>query len=163
MSEFDPLIKQAEPDDAISIREIAIGAKIDAWSESDYLAEINRPDSFVLKAVTSGRVSGFLLARIVPGKTENPDVDLYNIAVNPKHTRKGFGTALMAGLLNRLTSTAVANIWLEVRESNIAAVKFYEKHGFTSELTRPRFYSNPVENALIMRLKLPPEEKINSV
>lgn len=149
-------IAKAEPSDAAAIREIAVAGNIDAWHENDYLAEINRPDSFVLKAVVSGKICGFLLARIVPGKADKPDIDLYNIAVQPKLERLGIGSALIAGLLSRIVSTEAENLWLEVRESNKAAIRFYEKHGFTIELTRSRFYRDPVENALIMRLKIDP-------
>jgi len=158
-----PAVLTAVPADAVAIRQIAIAANIDSWSESDYLAEIERRDSFVLKAVVDGEIGGFLLARTVPGSSEGSDIDLYNIAVRPENSRRGLGTALMAELLNRIDSANIENIWLEVRESNTEAIKFYEKHRFSAELTRPRFYSNPVENAVIMRLKLVPKEKVNSV
>ena len=63
----------------------------------------------------------------------------------------------MSELREFVGRTRVDNIWLEVRESNAGAIKFYEKHGFIAELTRPRFYRDPVENAVIMRLRSAPE------
>lgn len=150
------LIENALPTDAIAIRQLAMAANIDAWAEADYFAETDLPGSFVLKAVIDGEICGFLLARTVPGSSEDPDVDLYNIAVKSEHLRRGVGTSLVTELSFRLHFTNVANIWLEVRESNEAAINFYKKHGFFKELTRPRFYTNPVENAVIMRLKLTP-------
>lgn len=147
-------ILKAVEKDARTIREIAIAANIDAWSEADYIAEIRRPDSYVLTAVEEDRVVGFLLARTVPGSSEKPDIDLYNIAVRPEHSRQGIGSAVIKELLDEITSADTENIWLEVRESNRAAIDFYEKHGFAAELTRPNFYSGPVENAVIMRLRL---------
>jgi ribosomal-protein-alanine N-acetyltransferase len=155
-------ILKADETDAGTIREIAIAANIDAWSVEDYRAEINRTGSYVLKAVVEGSMNGFLLARTVPGESEKPDVDLYNIAVRPDKLHQGVGSLLMTQLLTDLESTNVANIWLEVRESNVAAIRFYEKHGFIAELTRPNFYANPVENAVIMRLKRKSDSDVNS-
>lgn len=151
-------IENALEADAGTIREIAIAANIDAWSESDYRAEIARTDSYVLKAVAGNSTFGFLLARTVPGSSDASDIDLYNIAVLPDLSRQGIGSALMSDLRNRLALTHAENIWLEVRESNVTAIGFYQEHGFAEELTRPNFYTNPVEDAVIMRLRLKPVE-----
>ena len=156
-------ILKAVETDAAHIREIALAANIDAWSEADYIAEIGRPDSYVLKAVDEVSICGFLLARTIAGTTERPDVDLYNIAVRRDKLHQGVGSALMNQLLRHLDSTNVANIWLEVRASNLTAISFYEKHGFIAELTRPNFYTNPVENAVIMRLRISPAEDVNTM
>lgn len=163
MPEDNLSVRRAVAADARLIREIALAAYIDAWSELDYLAEIERNDSFVFIAESDGIVAGFLLARTVPGNSEKPDADLYNIAVRPEMLRQGVGAALMSELLRAAASTHTQNIWLEVRESNSAAIRFYERHGFVKELTRPNFYNNPVENALIMRRKLGHSSHVNSV
>ena len=147
-------IKDAERVDCASIRQLALDANIDAWSESDYADEISRRDSFVLKATVNGDLTGFLVARIVPGDGEYVDVEIYNIAAQPLHRRRGVGSSLLANLLDRLTKRRVGNVWLEVRESNLEAISFYLRHGFIAEVTRPNFYSNPSENAVIMRLRL---------
>jgi ribosomal-protein-alanine N-acetyltransferase len=154
MATIHTLIEQAEVADARSIRELAIDANIDAWSESGYVDEISRTGSFVLRAVRSGRLVGFLVARIVPGKAEHPDADLYNIAVDREAKREGIGSQLLDDLVARLLTLDVENLWLEVRESNLTAIGFYEKHGFEADTRRPNFYSNPVEDAVIMRLRL---------
>ena len=156
-------IRKAVETDAAAIREIALAAKIDAWSEADYQAEIGRPGSYVLIAAELAFILGFLLARTVPGRSKKRDVDLYNIAVRPEFSRQGVGSALIAELLKQIGLKHVENIWLEVRESNISAIRFYEKHGFAAELTRPHFYADPVENAVIMRLRIDPAEDVNSM
>ena len=155
-------ILKATANDARTIREIALEANIDAWSETDYRAEIGREESYVLVAEEADALCGFLLARTVPGSSLNPDIDLYNIAVQPQKSRRGVGSALMAYLLSLIASTDIENIWLEVRESNTAAINFYEKHGFAAELTRPNFYANPSENGVIMRLNLRHSDDVNS-
>lgn len=148
-------VQQAEPADCLSIRQLALDANIDAWLEGDYSEEISRQGSFVLKALFENKFVGFLVARIVPGANErNPDADLYNIGVSPGLKRQGIGTLLLFTLVERLADESVQNLWLEVRESNSEAISFYERHGFKAEVTRPNFYSNPSENAVIMRLQI---------
>lgn len=147
-------IRRAIARDASRLREIAVEAGIDAWTVGDYEEEIHRQDSIVLAARQSDRTVGFLLARIVPGSVESSDADLYNIAVESGSRCSGVGKQLLSELISRLTEKDVRNVWLEVRESNVSAIRFYESQGFTSEITRPKFYSNPTENAVIMRLRL---------
>ena len=147
-------IERAGVEDSEEIREVALRANIDAWSASDYAAEIHRADSVVLKASAGGVVEGMLVSRLVPGITERPDAELYNIAVSTGSKRKGIGTRLLSELVSVLKQGGVGNLWLEVRESNIEAIRFYEKHGFAAEITRSNFYSNPSENAVIMRLRV---------
>lgn len=148
------ITKEAGPADSASIRQLALDAKIDAWSEADYSDEMSRPDSFVLISTLSEILAGFLVARVVPGSGETPDADLYNIAVDPAAKRQGIGTILLLALIERLKRRKVESVWLEVRESNAEAIAFYERHGFTAEVTRRNFYTNPTENAVIMRLRM---------
>ena len=148
------ITRDAEPSDSQAIRQLALDVRIDAWSAKEYSDEISRPNSIVLKASYHGELIGFLVARIVPGPTDKPDAELYNIAVSPSCKRQGIGTKLLATLIERLESFGVRSLWLEVRESNSEAIGFYRSHGFCSELTRPKFYSNPTENAVIMRLQI---------
>lgn len=156
------ILKDATIADSAAIRQLALEANIDAWSEADYADEIARPYSFVLVISQSEVLQGFILSRIVPGPTgEHPDADLYNIAVDPAGKRRGIGTKLLISLLERLAKRDVRNVWLEVRESNNEAIIFYESHGFVAELTRPNFYVNPTENAVIMRLRVAPEEDVS--
>jgi ribosomal-protein-alanine acetyltransferase len=154
-------VRDADPSDSSPIRELALDSGIDAWSEADYRDEISRPDSFVLTATRYGSMVGFLVARVVPGMTEHPDAELYNIGVNSGHIRQGIGSALVGNLLDRLAERSVRNLWLEVRESNAKAISFYKRHGFVAEVTRPGFYSNPTEDAVIMRLQISPRSGIS--
>ena len=157
MTHADITIADAQTSDVRRLRELAVEVKIDAWSEAHYAEEIRRPEAFVIKATKSGRLVGFLLARTVTGTTEKPDADLYNIAVVADLQGRGIATSLLGELLLRLRKIETGSLWLEVRESNHRAIEFYERHGFETELTRPNFYTAPVENAVIMRLRLHPE------
>jgi ribosomal-protein-alanine acetyltransferase len=156
------IVEEAELVDASWIRRIALDAEIDAWTDADYSEEISRPNSYVLRATDNAELVGFIVSRIVPGKTEDhPDADLYNIAVDHTRKRQGIGTKLLVSLLEGLASRRVSSVWLEVRESNSGAISFYKRHGFKPEITRPNFYSNPTENAVIMRRLVTPDRNVS--
>ncbi len=148
------LIRSARPEDAARLRELAMSAGIDAWSEAGYADEISNPNSVVLCAFREHAIVGLLVSRIVPGSSDLPDAEIYNIAVDLGWRRSGIGSQLLAELIARLMTKGVEKLWLEVRESNRFAIGFYERHGFTAEITRPHFYANPDENAIVMRLRL---------
>ncbi len=73
-----------------------------------------------------------------------------NIATAPDRRGKGLGATVMAALLAHARTLGLSPISLEVRESNAPAIALYEKFGFAVAGKRPRFYTNPVETALVM-------------
>ena len=72
------------------------------------------------------------------------------IAVLPAARGRGYGRDLMEILAEYARANRVDEISLEVRASNAAAISLYKSYGFKIEEVRKRYYSNPVENALIM-------------
>ena len=77
-----------------------------------------------------------------------------NVAVHPDHRRRGLGNALLSAALEEAKKRGLALLSLEVRESNVAAIALYEKHGFTVAGKRPDFYRSPREAALVMTCTL---------
>lgn len=154
-------VVRAQIEDAQMLHAIAINSGIDAWSPTDYADEIKRPGSVVLKADSNEQIIGFLVARIVPGTSIQPNAEIYNIAVSAKYRRNGVGRQLLNSLNKLLTEHNVSSIWLEVRESNQSAIHFYEKYGFITEVVRPNFYAHPNENALVMRCELNSAPDVN--
>lgn len=73
-----------------------------------------------------------------------------NIGVMPLHRRKGIGKKLLESLIEFSNDSNLAFLSLEVRPSNLPAIKLYESFGFVSEGLRKNFYSNPREDGLIM-------------
>lgn len=73
-----------------------------------------------------------------------------NIAVHPDCRRQGCATALLTRLCEYARDNGLALLTLEVRRSNSAAIRIYEKAGFQNLGARPGFYENPKEDALIM-------------
>ncbi len=76
--------------------------------------------------------------------------DITNVAVKQDHRNVGIATGLLRFAMGHSRSLGTDDFTLEVRASNAAAIRVYEKCGFVSEGIRPGFYSKPKEDAVIM-------------
>ena len=71
-------------------------------------------------------------------------------AVDPDYRRRSIGERLLLAMLDLAVEKGAREATLEVRLSNIAARRLYEKYGFRPVGLRPRYYSDDNEDALIM-------------
>lgn len=78
------------------------------------------------------------------------EVHLHNLAVKKEFRRKGLAFGLMEVMKEIAGENAITAQTLEVRESNIEAIKLYQKCGFVVEGIRPLYYAETHEDALIM-------------
>jgi [ribosomal protein S18]-alanine N-acetyltransferase len=107
------------------------------WNPADYLEH----DFRVVEC--SGAVEGFAVARpLAPGESE-----LLNLAVAPEWRRRGLARALLQDLAGRHPGL----LYLEVRESNESALRFYKSFGFEEVGRRPGYYRTPSEGAVVMK------------
>ncbi|HUJ95697.1 MAG TPA: GNAT family N-acetyltransferase [Terriglobales bacterium] len=90
---------------------------------------------------------GFLIARAV-----GADWELENIAISGSARRRGLGTRLLGEFLDQVRAQSATSVFLEVRESNLAARKLYEKWAFVETGCRPNYYQDPAEAAILYRL-----------
>lgn len=82
-----------------------------------------------------------------------------NVAVSPDWRRRGIGDMLIEELIIRARAKKLSFVTLEVRESNLAAIELYKKHGFTEVGVRRNYYERPTENAILMTRFLDEEER----
>jgi [ribosomal protein S18]-alanine N-acetyltransferase len=142
-------IRPIEPVDAEAILGIQAGSpEIAQWSGPTY-ERLAQEKMAGWAAESNGRISGFIIARQVAG-----DVEILNFAVRPDMRRQGIGLRLLNQLLAWAKNARAEKIYLEVRASNQTAQHFYERHGFRETGRRPRYYSAPVEDALLLALSL---------
>ena len=73
-----------------------------------------------------------------------------NVAVSAKYRRQGVADALIDALNERAEALTLAFMTLEVRRSNLPAIRLYEKHGFAVVGSRKNYYDLPKEDALLM-------------
>jgi [ribosomal protein S18]-alanine N-acetyltransferase len=144
----------------VEVKQIEIECNLSPWSLEDYQSEILRQDSIALTAKYNDLLAGFLIARLItnsetiPQNKKEREAELYNIAVKKEFRNLGIGQALLDGFFLRARKALVSTIWLEVRETNLSAVAFYQKNEFAKIYTRTNFYQNPLENASVMSREL---------
>lgn len=99
----------------------------------------------ILIAEEGGELLGYVWARFVLDEG-----DIGNVAVAPGFRRRGAGAALLEALLEEAARRQAAVVQLEVRESNLAARRLYEKNGFETVGKRKNYYEKPAEDAILM-------------
>ena len=78
------------------------------------------------------------------------EIHINNVAVRPEFRGRGIGTSLLHHVLAEAKRLGARRATLEVRASNAAAQRLYERLGFYVAATRRDYYANPVEDALIL-------------
>ncbi|HKF46176.1 MAG TPA: ribosomal protein S18-alanine N-acetyltransferase [Terracidiphilus sp.] len=125
------------------------------WPRSAYevvMDPVARPERVALVAEDEERaVCGFAVAALV----SDTEAELESIAVEEKRQRQGIARSLFRELSMRMCERGIEDVLLEVRESNSAAQAFYRAEGFLISGRRPAYYSNPPDDALVMRKRLP--------
>ena len=119
------------------------------WSRDSYKEAMDSDHAFIMVATESDSCVGFAVFYLTVPESELPD-----IVVAEEHRGKGIGKALLDASLRELTSRGVDTVFLEVRVSNERAKALYEKVGFEEIGRRKYFYSDPVEDAICMRLEM---------
>jgi ribosomal-protein-alanine N-acetyltransferase len=117
------------------------------WSRSMFASELAKPSSISLGAF--GAETGELLGYLVISRY----VDAWhvmNVAVEPEHRRQGIAIALFERLFELTANDGRRGYTLEVRISNDAAIKLYERLGFRSRGVRRGYYTDNREDALVM-------------
>jgi [ribosomal protein S18]-alanine N-acetyltransferase len=132
-------VRAATPEDLEAIAAIqAASPEGSQWDPAGYL----KYDCLV--AVDEDRIAGFLVSRqTAPGERE-----LLNLAVDPSFRRRGIARGLLKAELER----GPGQWFLEVRDSNGAALNLYETFGFRSVGRRDGYYTDPVETGIVMKL-----------
>ncbi len=138
-------------DDLNAILEIQYACKgIAAWRAQDYEQLAADPRGMLLVAVCEDRmlpeIVGFSALYRIDGEAE-----LWNIAVAPACRRRGIARALLHEAFARLANAGAAHrVFLEVRESNLAATELYHSLGFVPLSRRKDYYQHPKEDALVL-------------
>ncbi|HVB55387.1 MAG TPA: GNAT family N-acetyltransferase [Candidatus Acidoferrales bacterium] len=145
------MVRLLEPRDVRSILAIqSASPEIAQWTLRDY-DRVARGEIEMAGWASEGEggIRGFLVARHVVG-----DLEILNFAVSPASRRQGVGAALLAEALHWSKAFRPGKAILEVRASNLAALQFYEKHGFKPTGRRLQYYTAPIEDALVLALRL---------
>jgi ribosomal-protein-alanine N-acetyltransferase len=124
------------------------------WPSAAYFAALDaqaalRRIALVAEDAETGAISGFAVASVLP-----PEAELETLAVAAESQRHGVARQLFTALADELRRTQVTQVMLEVRASNRPALALYRALGFLENGRRPRYYIDPVEDALLLLLRL---------
>ena len=106
----------------------------EAWTESQLRGALMLPGTALFLAETDNELLGFALTRTVVDETE-----LLLIAVTPSARGQSIGSSLLQAIVHHCQKSAVAKIFLEMRENN-DALHFYQRHNFVIIGQRPSYY-----------------------
>ena len=84
----------------------------------------------------------------------NPEAHILSISVTKKIQSKGVGALLLQSMLDQCAAMNYKKIFLEVRTSNLQAINFYQKFGFSKDAIRDNYYTDNSEDALLMSLSI---------
>lgn len=118
------------------------------WDLSSILSVLESRNASLYLAEENGVPVSYCLAASVLDEAE-----LLRIAVLPDYRRRGIADRLMKLLLSEWRESGIRQAFLEVRESNTAAVALYEKNGFRPVCIRKKYYDNG-ENAIVYTCEL---------
>jgi [ribosomal protein S18]-alanine N-acetyltransferase len=123
------------------------------WSLAMFVLELSKPSGICLAATQDGALVGYLVC-----SRYDTVWHLMNVAVDRPLQRQGIATALIERLFE-LADGPTEQYTLEVRTSNEAAIRLYERFGFRSAGRRRGYYHDNREDALIMWRTAPVEAR----
>lgn len=137
------------------------------WSQQGFEDEFQRPprdltnpdrpsSAFFGARIASGPLIGFAGLWAI-----GAEAHVITLGVHPDCRRQGVGRSLVETLLQEAIAQKLEWATLEVRVSNIAAQKLYQSLGFTQLGERLHYYTNPIENALILWKRLQPSVSLD--
>lgn len=143
------IIQNATTEDVDSISSLEKECFSDAWSKESFYSCFENPFYKVVVAKDYGKLIGYAIIKCI-----YEDGELLRVAVSVQYRRQSVSYNLLTRIFEMAGCNGVEKIFLDVRESNDAAILLYEKMGFRRYEMTDGFYSNPVEASVKMMLEL---------
>jgi ribosomal-protein-alanine N-acetyltransferase len=158
LSGQDVSISRMTEHDLLEVVEIEESSGLSRWGWAAYYSELqgsNRHLMLVARVANREHKRGFPnLAGYIVARIGAEELHINNVAVRENYRRRGIGHALLNCILAEAKSSGVARAFLELRAGNSAALALYEECGFRVTSRRSKYYSEPVEDALVMIFQL---------
>jgi len=135
-------IKQASSKDIELIQKIEIDGS-NMWKENQFRDELTYDFSQFWIAIEKNKVVGFIVAWVLPG-----EIQINNIAINKNYRQKGIGKFLLTTIIEKFSKIDCDRVFLEVKEKNLVAQKFYKSLNFKEIYVRKNYYKD--DNAIVM-------------
>lgn len=148
MDGFEYTISRLQEDDSLEdIVRLEAASFSSPWSREMLGRELRNPE--VARVYVLHNPDGALLA-FCACRFLVDELHINTLAVQPDSRRRGLATALLRHALAEASAAGITRATLEVRRSNDAALRLYERLGFRVQAIRTGYYSHPVEDALIL-------------
>jgi ribosomal-protein-alanine N-acetyltransferase len=152
----DVSLRAARSGDIDAILEIERASFPDPpWSRNSFVVLLDNPRVSFTVASTGTQQSrgapGDMVLGYVVTWTAADEAEIANLAVKPDHRRMGIGRLLLEASISAAHAAGARCLYLDVRESNVAARTLYETRGFVAVGRRVKYYRNPTEDALVLR------------
>ena len=145
---MNPIIRRMTVDDVPAVHAIDKLSFSLPWSERAFRYEVTQnPVSRGWVAEVDGRVAGMLVLWFVID-----EVHVATIATHPDFRRQGIGEKILIEALLAARAEGAVRAFLEVRVGNLGAQVMYKKYGFIVDGTRPHYYLDNGEDAILMSL-----------
>jgi ribosomal-protein-alanine N-acetyltransferase len=143
--------------DLLEVVEIEEKSGLSRWGWSAYYSELQSHSGLMfvarilkpLEQIDSHNLAGYIVARVGAG-----EIHINNVAVRDEFRRRRLGSKLLMRILEEGRKMGADAAFLEVRSGNAAAQALYERCGFQLLGRRRNYYSDPIEDALTMRVDL---------
>lgn len=143
-----PLVRAALPLDVAALLELEAACFADAWTMNTLQSTLDDAKSLTCVAQVEQEIAGY-----ASGWTIGDEGEVTRVAVHPHWRGRGFGRNLLQHLQEESARRGARTLFLEVRESNVAALQLYRGCGWIEVGRRKRYYADG-EDALVMRRDL---------
>jgi ribosomal-protein-alanine N-acetyltransferase len=125
-----------------------------AYSEEEMRHFLGRPSAVRIVGEEAGKIQGFIIAdRFRPRRSQQCMGQIITIDVLPEARRSGLGSLLMNAAEEKIKEAGCTYVSLETAVDNLAAMRFYKKHGYVGLKILPNYYLESID-ALLMGKKL---------
>jgi ribosomal-protein-alanine N-acetyltransferase len=145
-------VRKMTPDDLEQVISIDQASFSLPWPPRSFRFELtDNPASRCWVAEVDGRVAGMLVGWLIVD-----EIHIATIATHPDFRRRGVGQVLLSHTLQAAMDEGAISSFLEVRESNDAALEMYRKFGYVESGRREGYYKDNFETAILMTAVLNP-------
>jgi len=151
-------IRRMTEHDLLEVVDLEENSGLSRWGWAAYYSELQGSNRHLMlvarlrgrERVTERRhLAGYIVARLAAD-----ELHINNVAVRDGYRRSGIGRLLLDNILAEGKRSGALRAFLELRAANAAAQALYESCGFQVTSRRNKYYSEPVEDALVMTIEL---------
>ena len=115
------------------------------WTREGFFTFLLKDENMFFVVEEKGQILGYCSMQTVLDEG-----DILNVAVTRDRQKEGIGYFLVDSMLMLAAARGIHIVHLEVRESNGSARRLYQRLGFKEDGFRKNYYTEPVENAVLM-------------